>query len=229
VARCEQLLEQTELGGRAHVLTFLAGLQALEGKFQPARGLIAEAGEIYEQLGWTRPYATGYGTIAAEIESLAGEPAAAEALLRAACETLERMGERVHGSTQAAQLADVLYELGAYDEAERWASLSEANSPPGDVSAQCSWRPVRAKLMTRRGELDAARTLAEEAVALAEPTDTLNRKGTLRLDLAEVLRLGGAPSTATPLIDEAMRLFEAKGSTVLVDRARARSEALLVR
>jgi hypothetical protein len=83
--------------------------------------------------------------------------------------------------------------------------------------------------MTRRGELDAARTLAEEAVALAEPTDTLNRKGTLRLDLAEVLRLGGAPSTATPLIDEAMRLFEAKGSTVLVDRARARSEALLVR
>jgi hypothetical protein len=72
-----------------------------------------------------------------------------------------------------------------------------------------------------RGKLGLAEQLAGEAVARAAETDFLNLRGESLLDLAEVLRVAGRIAEAAAATAEALALFEAKGCTVLADRAGA--------
>ena len=155
------------------------------------------------------------------VEMLAGDPACAEAVLRESCAVLERVHDEAGLSTIAAELADALYAQGRYDEAAGWLDLAEKRGSAEDVSAQYTWRRVRAKLLARAGAHRDAERLAHEAAQLAANTDALSDHGNVLLDLAEVLLLAGKESPAAREIERGLELFERKGNRVSAQAAQA--------
>jgi len=214
IARCEELREDpaSGRGGEATVLAFLAGLEAQAGRLDEARALLSEAQRGYEELGRVVALASLCGPLRSGIELLAGNQPAAESILRASCETLQRLREESYLSTRAAELAEVIYGQGRYLEAEEWADVSERHAASDDVSAQILWRAVRAKLLARRGALAEAESLARDAVGRAEATDALNQHARALLDLAEVLRLDGRNDEAAAAGGAALALYARKGN-----------------
>jgi class 3 adenylate cyclase len=198
-----------------------AVLEAMRGRFDTARALAAAGDTSAQELGQTLFVAVG-GMAAWEVETLAGDPAAAERSARRSCELLEGLGDSGYRSTASGQLAESLYALGHLDEAEQWTTASEELSANDDVVSQMLWRQVRAKLLARRGSHPDADRLAREAVSLAEGTDMLNFHGHALADLAEVLALNGRPGQGAAQLDRALALYERKGNVVSAARARRR-------
>jgi class 3 adenylate cyclase/tetratricopeptide (TPR) repeat protein len=221
--RCQELL--AEIGGQrptveAALVGTLAGLEAMRGNFDEARRLYARQQTMHEDLGL--PYSLAAATImAGRIEMLAGEPSAAEAELRRGYTILEGMGEYGVLSTLAAYLADAVYAQGRYDEADRLTHVSEESATSDDIASHVWWRVTRARVLARRGNHEEAERIGSEALALAEVTDDLFIRGRALTDLAEVRRLGETVDGSVPLLEEALRLFEAKGDTVSSGRTRA--------
>ena len=195
-----------------------AKLEAMLGRFDAARDLIGRARALAEELGLEAILATQIATGVGEIELLATDPAAAERALRSACEVFERIGELGYLASAAPSLADALYLQGRDDEAllltERWSP--ERLTVPEDVDAQVGWRRVRAKLLARRGDVEAAERLAREATANAARTDFLDLRARAVADLAEVLRLAGRSEESVTAFQEAIRLYEQKGNVAAV-------------
>jgi tetratricopeptide (TPR) repeat protein len=204
---------------RADLDCALASLYGMAGRYAEARELHARGRARLRELGLEVMWA-GVAMMAGWIELWAGDPAAAEGVLREGCETLTRMGERSYLSTTAVVLAQALYDQGSYDEAEAWTRTAEEAGASDDLTTQVGWRATRAKVFARRGDLAGAELLAREAVELADRGETLVDSGTARLDLAEVLRLAGREAEAAPVAEEALRLYEQKGIVGLVERAR---------
>jgi hypothetical protein len=73
--------------------------------------------------------------------------------------------------------------------------------------------------------VDEGERLAREAVAAACETDFVNFRADALLDLATVLDTAGRTGETRSLIEEAVRLYEAKGNTVSAQTARARINA----
>ncbi|MDQ3875787.1 MAG: tetratricopeptide repeat protein, partial [Actinomycetota bacterium] len=227
VDRCGGFLhDAVDRGTRAHVLTILAALEALAGRFAEARTLVSQARRLYEELGQAVFVAGTAVVIAGQIELLAEEIEAAERLLRESCTALERMGVRRALATRASELAEVLYLEERYEEAGAWTELAEANAIEDDISAAFSWRSVRAKVLARRGAHDDAEALARQALALVEETDALNQHAKVLLDLAEVLRLAGRAEAAASCLDSALDLYRRKGNVVGARRTQALLGAL---
>jgi tetratricopeptide (TPR) repeat protein len=202
-------------------LVCLAGLHALSGQFADARDLLARGRAISEELGF-RVWLAGFSLLSSEIELLADDPAAAERELRSGYGALEEMGERGLLSMVAAELARAIYAQGRFEEAERFTDASQELAATADMASQISLRAVRAKVLARRDEFEAAEELARGAVALAQQTDGLNSQGRALMDLAEVLELAGRASEAQPVLEQALDLFERKGNAVSARKARAR-------
>jgi class 3 adenylate cyclase/tetratricopeptide (TPR) repeat protein len=139
---------------------------------------------------------------------------------RAACEELERLGEKTAYSSVAAMLARTLCAQGRHEEAEHYTRASEAAAHPNDVLSQIVWRSTRAKVLAGRNQFEAAEELALEAVAFAEQSDFLSNHGDALMDLAEVLRLAGRWSDAVDAFARARALYERKGNIVMAERAR---------
>ncbi len=227
--RCDELLaEATDRAGRANVLVFMGGLEAIDGRFDVARLHVAEAATTYEEIGDVHARANYSGRVLGRIEMLSGDPAAAERVLAECCEAFERMHDAAGLSTVAAELADALYEQGRYDGAESWIELAQKRAASDDISAQWTWRRTRAKLLARGGAFGEAEATADEAVRLAARTDALNERGACLRDLAEVLRLADRPGEAAARADEAFRLFERKGNRVAAQAAQAMLSGLTV-
>ena len=123
-------------------------------------------------------------------------------------------------ASRAGELADVLYMLGRYDEAEGWASLAHEHSGAEDRDAESTWRGVQARLAARRGEFEVADRLATEALAIVDQTDALNHRAKLLLDYADVLRLAGRDAEAVEAVRRAIQLYELKGNIVAAGQAR---------
>jgi len=221
IRRCEELLERA--GGlprvEASVLASLAGLQAMQRRFEEARQNYRRGNAIENDLGF-KLRAAGGSMLRASVEVLAGDLIAAEAELRWGFEVLDEMGEKGFLSTVAAMLAGVTYEQGRYEEAERLAEISEQATADDDLISQVLWRVARARLLARRGELDEAERFAREAVTLMAETDELDRQGDTLLGLADVLRLAGREDEAAAAVEEALVLYERKENLVSADRAR---------
>jgi tetratricopeptide (TPR) repeat protein len=146
------------------------------------------------------------------VELLAGDLGAAEQELRSNVEALERMGETGYLSTLAADLAEVLYLQGRYDEADRFTRLSESAAAPDDFASQAKWRSNRAKVLARRSMFSDAEALAREALEIMAPTDYVDYHAMLRVDLAEVLRLAGRAEDAAALVREAIDIWQKRGN-----------------
>jgi ATP/maltotriose-dependent transcriptional regulator MalT len=80
---------------------------------------------------------------------------------------------------------------------------------------------VLAQVRAREGEGVAAEKLIREAVEIVERTDFLFDRGTVQLDLAEVMDAVGRAGEARVALDRAFQMFEKKGD--LVSAAGARS------
>jgi len=226
LARCAEFRLRSEPNARFKVtlLTTTAQLSAMDGQFNTARNMLAEAAAAAREHGLqvlldtsTRP-AVGY------VELLAGDPSAAERELRSACESLDSVGELGYLSSIVPLLIDALVALGRIDEGllltERW--HVDRLTVPEDADAQAGWRQVRAKLLARTGDFREAQRLGLEAVAIARATDYLDARANAHTDLADVLRLADQPNEAAAADREAIELYEAKGNIAALATLRAR-------
>ena len=225
--RAEALLESArgKKALEAAVIRPVAGLYAMQGRFDQARQLLAQARAIHQELAspvdlqtlafWTAP-----------LEMLAGEPASAENELRSACEFFQARGEQGLLSTLAAFLADALYAQGRVDEASHWVQVSRETATSDDHDAQARWRSVEAKLLAKREEFDEAEALAREAIDVIGRSDELDNQAHMHVSLLEVLRLAGRNEEAIQALDEALVLFERKGNLVMTERLRGQRSEL---
>jgi DNA-binding SARP family transcriptional activator len=228
VAECRRLIADADRAGKANVMIVLAGLEAMRGRVAAGTRLLEEARGVVEELGLKQTIALAALWMAGEIALAAGSLASAEQCFRETCAAHLAFGNRTPLATTAAELADILYVNGRFDEAEQWVETASASMTPDDASAQFSTRSVRAKLIARGGGVDEALALVDEAVAIAAGTDSLNRHAKVLLDRAEVLVLADSHSAAGRSMEEALRLFETKGNTVATRRARKLLDRLAI-
>ena len=223
--RAEQMRGRAEGDRRLEVMIMRcqARLEAMRGSFDLARELIATATALTEELG-LEVAATGVQFEAAQIELLAGRPAAAEHALRPAIEALERIGNQGHLVTMAPVLADVLLAQGRSEEAAPLIELVARSAMADDMDPQIGWRRTQAKLLAHRGDFENAERLAREAIELAGRTDFLYDHARALEDFAEVLRLAGRPQESLPELEHAIRLHEQKGNLVSAAKTRALQE-----
>jgi tetratricopeptide (TPR) repeat protein len=208
IRRCEEMLEWTHESRVmvANVGISLAGLKAMRGDFEEARALAANAKAIYQELG-LRLAVAGLTQVAGPLECLAGDLEAAELELRHGFEILEPVGSTDY---QAALLADVLYQRGRLEEAERFAVIAEAAAAEDNIAAQVVWRGVRARL---EGFPD----LARDAVELADRTDALNLRADALVNLAATLN-DDDPEESADALRRAIELYDQKGNVVASGR-----------
>ena len=194
-------------------LTQQAMLEAMRGNFDRARALAASADAAAEEFGQKLWLAAG-GMALWEIETLAGDPSAAERAVRRSCELLEELGEVGYRFMAVSQLAASLYALERLDEADEWTRTAEeldterrrrlADALAAGAGSESS--PVAAS--TREAE-----QLAREAVSLAEETDMLNFHGNALADLAEVYALAGRTEDAREQLEQALVALRAEGQS----------------
>jgi class 3 adenylate cyclase/tetratricopeptide (TPR) repeat protein len=221
VARCNELLDDTtERVSRAHILVFLGGLVALDGRIDEGHSLVEEASAIYEELGESYARANNSGRIMGHIEQLAGQFGVAEVIFRDCCALFEQVLDRAALSSVSSDLAQSLYAQDRLPEARVAARVAEECAPRDDVPAQFAWRGVSAKLLAREGMHARAHALALEAVALSDSTDSPCQRAEVLLDLAEVMRLADRSEEAADAIERAVRLFAVKGDALSGQRAR---------
>jgi ATP/maltotriose-dependent transcriptional regulator MalT len=161
------------------------------------------------------------------VEALAGDAAAAEAVLRRGYVVLDELGDRFWLPSVAGLLAQALIAQGRLDEADEPARLAEERARADDVDAQSQWRCARAKILALSGEPRRAETLAREAVELLEPTDAVLVQVAALADLSAVLAADGRQQDALAPLERAIRLARAKASPALVARLQAVRPALL--
>ena len=201
-------------------------LVATGGRFEEARGLIAEGREILEKLGLKVKAAMAPTSHLGQVELLAGDSAAAVRAFRSGYDALERMGEKSFRSTVSAWLAEALLAEGRHEEAEEFTLASEAAASVDDAVSQVGWRTVRARVLAQRGDFGQAERLARDAVALADATDGLEIRAGARVALANVLLAAGSVKERARLLEEASELYGSKENTVLEERTRTLLESM---
>ena len=182
------------------------------------------AAAAYEELGARLDAVSTAAFARADVELLAGDDAAAESALREGYEALGNLGEIGHRASVAAMLARTLHARGHAPEADDLAREVEATASEQDLWSQALYRLTRARLLVDAGALDEAERVAREALAIVEPTDLLDLRGDVLLELAVVLRSGNRADEARECIETGIALYEAKGNAVAVERARAQLE-----
>ena len=229
IGLCVSLLESApnDLSMEACCRRWIGCLVARQGRFEEARELIAAAADAYEELGARLDAVSTAAFGRADVELLAGDQAAAESALRGGYEALGNLGEIGHRASVAAMLARTLHARGHALEAEALVGEVEATASEQDLWSQVLYRLTRARLLADADAPTEAERVAREALAIVEPTDLLDLRGDVLLELAVVLRSAGRLDRARECVERAVGLYEAKGNTVAADRARARWTARL--
>jgi class 3 adenylate cyclase/tetratricopeptide (TPR) repeat protein len=200
-----------------------AVLETLRGRGEAARRMIAASRSLVEELGIIQ-HVLEADLFAGLIELLEGDTAAAEGWLRSAWDGLRAQGLGIDAAQAGALLARALLAQGRIDEAEAVSRESEALA--GDsFKAAIAWRGVRAEVLAARGEHSAAIELARAAVDIAAVTDDLLDHADARASLAVALNAAGRFAEAEAEQQHAIELREAKGATLLIERARKEKTA----
>ncbi|MGH3092396.1 MAG: AAA family ATPase [Gaiellaceae bacterium] len=211
-----------EMGIRAHEALALVGvghMEAARGRRVEGLRLIEEGSSLLLDLGRRLDVAALVGNWA---HITFDEPAQIARALRNAYEILSEAGEKGYLSTVAASLAETVLAQGDVGEAERLLDEAEEAGASDDVTTQVVVRRVRARVLALTGEWREAERLAREAAALASATEYVELRGLTLEALGDVLAATGKIEEARDARAGAVRVFEAKGFTVLADRARAR-------
>jgi tetratricopeptide (TPR) repeat protein len=197
-------------------------LLAMLGRFEEAWPVARDAAERME--GTNEPHVGWF--VLGEIARLDGDARAAADHLQRFCESLEQRGERNYLYTFGPLLGRDLCRLGRADEGELWAKLGREPGAENDVTTQALWRQAQALVEAARGRLAEADSLAREAVALMERTDSLSWQGDALGDLAEVLELYGRRDEAAAALEQALERYERKKNLAMVAQVRPKLEAL---
>ncbi len=193
-------------------------LEALRGRTEAARRMIASSRKMVEDLGIAHRLFEA-DVFAGRIDLLEGDALAAEGKLKGAYEGLRELGLGIDAARAGALLARAQLAQGKVAEAQRSSQESEALAGD-DLQAAIAWRGVRAEALASRGETKVAVELAQSAVAIAAATDALLDHADARLALATALRATGRAAEADAEERRAIELWEAKGATLLAERAR---------
>jgi DNA-binding SARP family transcriptional activator len=205
----------------ANVFQWLGGLEAMRGEFDVARAHVSRAKALYEGLGLQFAASDGCALVLADVETLAGRIDIAAGHLQDACEVCLRQDESALLASRAAQCADALYTLGHYEEADEWAQVSRDRADRHDLHASASWRGIASRLAARRGELELAGRLIDEARAMMAPSDAVIPIAKLELESAEVYRFARRGDDARRAIERAVALYRAKGNVVAAGSAQS--------
>ena len=222
IAQCEEALALAAGNRRseAFVMSYLAELEALNGNFAHARKLCSKARAMLEDAG-AGVHAASISTFSGPVELIAGDPAGAEVELRRDYEVLAQMGETYFASTIAALLAEALYRLGRFDEAESFTRKAEELASEDDVWTQSIWRCVRAKVLARNGGTPSqAISLAREAIEILRTADAPVWLANGLRDSADVFEACGDPAEAKELLAQALALYERKQAPVPAEQVR---------
>jgi tetratricopeptide (TPR) repeat protein len=184
--------------------------------FDGAREQIERARSLLSEYGYHSALTRDWVLATTEVELLAGNPAAVEGVVRAACSELERAGDTAWLATQTAALGEIVYELDRTAEALELSAAAMVTASPGDLPAEVAWRLVRAKALARTGRTGEAEPLVQEALALLEPTDQLNARAKAYLALAELRRCEGRADAEASAFGDARALLTAKGNEALL-------------
>jgi class 3 adenylate cyclase/tetratricopeptide (TPR) repeat protein len=215
VGRCEAILQDVRHNriSSGWVLCLLANLWAMRGDFERARRAYRDGRAAIQEVAGEGWHLAWSARMASRVEMLAGDPATAERLLRDAAALLERTGERYLLSTVTALLARAVLALGRTGEAAALTVRAEELAGADDVESQAEWRAVRAKVRAREGRLDEAARLAQDALQLLLPTDSVVMTIDTLRELGDVFSEIGDPSAAWAY-REAVALAERKGDAV---------------
>ncbi len=229
VARAEKLLQAAsgDPWAEADLLKPLCVLYAYVGRAADARAALARARAILLRFGAQFALAES-GISAGWMELTIPDPAAAERYLREAHAALRAMGERRYFAFIAAMLAEALYAQGRFDEAQQMTDEAMAADVPEAGIWKTSLLSLRAKVLARRGQPDAARRLVAEAEALLTPASSTAVRTEVLEAKAEVSRLAGALDEAAASLRTALRLYEDRRATHLAGQVRADLAALAV-
>jgi ATP/maltotriose-dependent transcriptional regulator MalT len=221
IVKCDELLANVSADrtSQSVILLVLGVLHAMDGAFDRARELCQRARSTLRELGLS---VTSQSTSieASRVEMLAGDPAAAERLLRADFEALAAMGEKYFRSTIAGRLSHVLLAQGRLDDAQEFASTAEALASIDDVEARVLFQSAQARLLVRKGRTAEGMALAQETVDRARATGDIDLLAESHLQLGEVLEVAGYQESAEPPRREALRLFELKGNEAAARKLR---------
>jgi class 3 adenylate cyclase/tetratricopeptide (TPR) repeat protein len=217
LARCGEILVQTTSRYVEAIARVEQGaLLALSGRFDEARSEWQKGVSMLEELGL--PIATaGSSEERFDIELLAGDLPAAEAVLREACDVLQKLGEKGFLSTRAACLGLCLVLQGRPDEAEPFLQLA-LELFPKDHFNLCLIHRARAQALLSRGSLGEAEEHARQAFAEIADWDHLNLKGETLVQLADVLSAAGKHEEAIAAYSGALALYEQKENLVAAGR-----------
>ncbi len=195
----------------------LSRLRVLQGRFAEAIELNAKARAAYQDLG-NRHQLVSTEAAEGEIQYHAGNLEEAVRLIRSGYEAMVATGDRSFASTQAVDLGSALLDLHQDDEAWKYGTIAREWSSSDDVVSQAGGRSVQARILSRRGEHEAAEAVASEAVAIMAKTDYLERHGEALVHQAKVLRESGKAEEALAAAREGLALYERKGATFFAER-----------
>jgi len=213
IQRVESVREEVGHDGplRGSVNTSLAGLLALRGDFDGARRLFRDAAATYEEFGMPFRRAT-QSFVGAQIELLAGDPAAAERELRSSSAAFDEIGAATSATTHRALLAEVVARLGRLGEAEELAQRVAAEAPTDDLISHVLWRCTLARVRAREGSAAEAVELATEARRLLADAEFPQLAITSLAAAVEAAAAADETTEAERLLAEARRIAEAKGA-----------------
>jgi class 3 adenylate cyclase/type II secretory pathway predicted ATPase ExeA/ketosteroid isomerase-like protein len=196
-----------------------AVLEALRGRFDVARSLLASARQMLEDLGLRRELleTEAFGGV---VELVAGDPVAAVAPLRSAFRGLDALGAGPDASQTAVFLARALLATGDVEEADEMAAASERLAGQNLKSA-IGWRSARAAVLAALDSATEGLALAEAAVDLATGTDLVLDHIEACATLVDVRAACGDVHGARAARADAIRLCERKGATVVAARLAA--------
>ena len=195
-----------------------AVLEAFRGRDAAARRMIDSARRTVTELG-LRHALLEVEQFAGIVELVLDDPAAAEPHLRQACNGFRRMGLDADTAETAALLGRACLALNRDAEADELCTESERLAGHA-LKASIAWRTLRAQLLSRSGNHEEARRVAQAAITLAERTDGLVDHGDACLSLAKVLGAAGDSAGARAAAERAADLYERKGAAALADKAR---------
>jgi tetratricopeptide (TPR) repeat protein len=221
IRRCDEIRAEVSgnLGAEAWTLRSLAGLHAMDGRFELARQLLVDGNAIFNELGQTLNSSVRH--LDGIVEMLAGDPVAAEKRLLEGYLVLEEMGDKAFRSTTAAYLAQAVYAQGRDEEACRYTEVSEKLAARDDLLTQVVWRGARAAFLARQARIDEAEALAREAVTMCDSTDFVSTRADALKELAEILQQSGRVKEAKSTAADALALYEEKGNSVAAGKIRA--------